>query len=111
MIIRCFCRIFLLGVLAVPALAAQVTDNASTSHIFAEFADGKFNDGSYYRSTTMVATDSTTAVSCTWTLYGLTVPGFGDGTRLVFALPPGGWDIHKTTANQSFKGGYATLIC
>jgi len=97
--------------LALPSLSAQVTDNASTSHVFAEFADGKFNDGSYYRSTTMVATDSSTVVSCTWTLYGLTVTGFGDGARLAFSLPAGGWDIRKTTAAQAFKGGYATLTC
>lgn len=111
MIIRCLCRLFFIGVVAVPNLAAQVTDNASISHVFAEFADGKFSDGSYYRSTTMVATDSISNVSCTWTLYGLTVTGFGDGTRLMFSLAPGGWDIRKTPAVQDFKAGYATLMC
>ena len=108
---RCFSRLLFLSVLAVPNLAAQVTDNAAISHVFAEFADGKFNDGSYYRSTTMVATDSIANVNCTWTFYGLTVPGLGDGTRLVFSLSPGGWDIRKTPATQNFKAGYATLIC
>jgi hypothetical protein len=109
--IRCFAQPLFLCLLAVPNLAAQVTDNASTSHVFAEFADGKFSDGSYYRSTTMVATDSTSSVSCTWTLYGLRVTGFGDGTRLVFSLAPGSWDIRKTPAGQDFKAGYATLTC
>ena len=37
--------------------------------------------------------------------------GFGDGTRLAFSLPAGGWEVRKTPATQPFKGGYATLTC
>jgi hypothetical protein len=56
-----------------------VTDNRSTNHIFAQVADGRFADGSGYGSTLVVQSDASTVVSCTATLLGFTIPGFGDG--------------------------------
>src|SRR5688572_13007251 len=49
---------------------AQVTDSSSPNHVFAQFADGMFSDGTFYRSTLVVSSDSSTSTSCTATLHG-----------------------------------------
>jgi len=84
----------------------------ATSVVFAEFADGKFPDGSFYRSTLMVQSDSSSAIQCTAKLLGLTVPGFGDGSTLTFTLRgSGGYTIVSTAGTQKLSSGYATLNC
>src|SRR5882762_4637803 len=97
--------------MAAGELGAQVTDSSSPNHIFAQFADGRFSDGTFYRSTIMVSSDSLSAINCTATLYGLTVSGFGDGTQRNFTIASGGWNIYRTPGTQNFRGGYATLNC
>ncbi len=97
--------------IAAGPLGAQVTDSSSPNHVFAQFADGRFSDGTFYRSTVMVSSDSLSSISCTSTLFGMTVPGFGDGTTRSFTLVGGGWNIYKTPGTQNFRNGYATLNC
>jgi hypothetical protein len=92
-------------------LRGQVTDGSASAHVFAQFADGRFSDSTYYRSTITVASDSLNAVSCTATLHGLTVSGFGDGTQRNFTVASGGWNIYKSPGSQNFRGGYVTLNC
>src|ERR1041384_4654129 len=88
-------------VLAAGSLGAQVTDSSSPNHVFAQFADGRFSDGTFYRSTLMVASDSASSINCTAILYGMTVPGFGDGATRTFSLVAGGWNIYKTPGSQN----------
>src|SRR5687768_11355565 len=82
--------------LAAGDLGAQVTDSSAPNHIFAQFADGRFSDGTFYRSTIMVSSDSLSAISCTANLQGLSVAGFGNGTRRDFTVASGGWNIYRS---------------
>src|SRR5690242_5216688 len=77
-------------------IGAQVTDSSAPNHVFAQFADGRFSDGTFYRSTVIVSSDSASSINCTATLYGLTVAGFGDGSTRGFTLAGGGWNIYRT---------------
>jgi hypothetical protein len=97
--------------LAAGELGAQVTDSSAPNHVFAQFADGRFSDGTFYRSTIMVSSDSLSSINCTASLHGLTVAGFGDGTRRDFTVASGGWNIYRTPGSQNFRGGYVTLNC
>ncbi|OLE46662.1 MAG: hypothetical protein AUI36_21850 [Cyanobacteria bacterium 13_1_40CM_2_61_4] len=77
-------------------------------HVFPQFADGRFSDGNYYRTTLMITNPSSTAGSnCTLQLRGLTVPGFS----LNYTMGIGGWVISSTSGTQAFQSGYATLQC
>jgi hypothetical protein len=97
--------------LAAGELGAQVTDGSAANHVFAQFADGRFSDGTFYRSTVMVSSDSLSPINCTSTLFGLTVAGFGDGSTRSFTLVGGGWNIYKTPGSQTFRNGYVILNC
>lgn len=101
----------LLSVLAAGELQGQVNDSSSANHVFAQFADGRFSDESFYRSTLMVSSDNLNATNCTATLHGLTVAGFGDGIRRLFTVNSGGWNIYQSPGSQTFRGGYLTLNC
>ena len=59
--------------LASGELLAQVNDSSAANHVFAQFADGRFSDGTFYRSTIMASSDSLNAINCTAThdLHGL----------------------------------------
>jgi peptidyl-Asp metalloendopeptidase len=81
---------------------------ASTYHVFPQFADGRFGDGTYYRTTLMIANPSSTATpSCTLQMRGFTVPGFATSYNMAGA----GWVIAPTSGTQNFVSGYATLSC
>jgi hypothetical protein len=97
--------------LAAGELDAQVTDSSSPNHVFAQVADGWFSDGTFYRSTVMVSSDSLSSITCTATLYGLTVAGFGNGSTRTFTLLAGGWNIYRTPGSQTFRNGYLTVNC
>jgi hypothetical protein len=88
-----------------------VTDTKSVSHVFPQIVDGALPDGAVYRSTFLVSSDNGTATDCTTTLYGLTIPGFGNGSTSTFSLPAGGWSIVSTPGTQPLKSGFAVLTC
>jgi len=82
---------------------------ASTYHVFPQFADGRLADGTYYRTTVMIAnTSNTSGTTCTLRLNGLTIDGL---STLTYTLGPNGWTISPTSGTQSFRSGYATLQC
>src|SRR5438270_8560681 len=89
--------------LAAGELGAQVTDSSAPNHVFAQFADGRFSDGTFYRSTLIVSSDSLSSINCTATLYGLTVAGFGDGSTRNFSVVGGGWNVYRTPGTQTFQ--------
>jgi hypothetical protein len=97
--------------LAAGEVRAQVTDSSSRDHVFAQFADGRFSDGAFFRSTVMVSSDSLSSVTCTASLFGLTVAGFGDGSRRTFTLAGGGWNIYRSPGSQTLQTGSLTLNC
>jgi hypothetical protein len=82
---------------------------ASTYHVFPQFADGRMDDGTSYRTTVMIAnTSRTSGTTCTLRLNGLTVDG---SSTLTYTLVPNGWTISPTSGTQSFRSGYASLQC
>ena len=82
---------------------------ASTYHVFPEFADGRLNDGSYYRTTLMIANPNrNSGVTCTLRLSGLTING---SSVFTFTMVTSGWVIYRTSGTQNFQSGYATLQC
>ena len=93
------------------ALDAGVTDNQSGSHVFAQFVDGRFPDGTFYRSTLLVSSDNSSSTDCTATLGGLTIPGFGNGSTQSFSVAAGRSSIITTPGTQNLVSGYAKLIC
>ena len=91
-------------------IRSSVASTANTYHIFPQFGDGRLSDGSYYRTTVLIANSSSSSGNCTLRLYGLSVNGYNVFNYGTFS--PGTWtvttDINST---QSFKSGYATLRC
>jgi pseudomonalisin len=82
---------------------------ANTYHVFPQFADGLFADGSGYKTTRMYVNPNTSAIaSCSTQLRGLTT----DGNNAFSAnLSPGAFVISRTNGGQAFQKGYATLQC
>jgi hypothetical protein len=86
----------------------------SRSIRFPQFVDGKFPDGTYYRSTLLITPGlETDTPTCTVQLYGMTAM-LGSITlgSLTFTIPFGGFYATQTPGTiQSFQGGYATVEC
>ena len=90
-----------------------VNDNKAQFHVFPQFVDGKFPDGSGYRSTLMVSSDSTSSINCTGTILNL-VPGLGPDARNLdtLTIAAGGLAIISTPGTQQpLRVTYATLYC
>src|SRR5262245_14794845 len=89
-------------------------------YLFPQVADGSFPDGTYYRSSpTIVNEDFHLSPNvCTWHLYGLSVDlaqGFGGEFRITISSgllqQINGWFYGRSSGNQPYRGGYATLTC
>jgi len=97
--------------LLLPALPA-VAQN--TFHVFPQIADGRADDGTYYRSTLMVLpVNAASAPSCTLVLYGMTATFNVGSTGYYFtaSIPAGSILSAPTSGNQALQTGYATLTC
>lgn len=81
--------------------------------IFPQVADGRFPDGTYYRSQINVQQWlSTGNVNCTLRLNGMsTTFGSESGSLFTFSMPKDGWLAVQTAGTQSFQSGYAALTC
>jgi pseudomonalisin len=88
-------------------LGAQVS-TANVYHVFPQFADGKFPDGSFYRTTRIYLADSG-ATSCTTQLRGVTTDGIGQFP--VNLTASGTFIVAPTSGTQTFQSGYATTQC
>ena len=65
----------------------NVSDNRAMNHVFAQLADGRFADGTSYRSTFIISADDVEA-TCIWQFYRLTLPGLGDGITVLRDCAP-----------------------
>ena len=91
------------------SVVGTASATASTYHVFPQFADGRFPDGTYYRTTRIyINPSSTDTVSCATQLRGLSTD---DRTTFSGSLGPGGTIVAATTGTQSFQSGYATMQC
>jgi hypothetical protein len=88
--------------------------NPYTIQYFPQFADGRFADGTFYRSTLMVMPVLFVRdVACSFDLHGVPAAfeDFGMQSTINFSLPPGAILSTRTTGSQTYRGGYATLTC
>jgi hypothetical protein len=87
--------------------------NAQPFHVFPQVADGRFSDGSFYRSTLMILTNGGGA-QCTLDLRGLTTsfPPGPSGSSFAINIPAGQRAVAiQTAGTQAFQRGYGTLDC
>ena len=88
---------------------SAIAPTAKTYHVFPQFADGVSGDGTYFRSTLMIANPSSSVgTTCTFRLFGLTVNG---SSTFNYTFSSSGWAISSIGSNQAIKSGYATLEC
>jgi hypothetical protein len=90
-------------------------------HLFPQFADGKFSDGSFYRSSLLVMSDSTTRTTqCTFTMRGLgaqrlTTRDGGvlvpDQNRQLFSIKALGYQVLQSAGTAAIGSGYSDLDC
>src|SRR4051794_9508753 len=93
------------------AFASDVTDNRATIHVFPQLADGRAADGSYYRSTIMIATDTSPA-NCNIVLVGMTYPGFGqNGSGGGLSITASSGWFWKSAGTQPLQSGSVALAC
>src|SRR5690242_2227847 len=84
---------------------------ASTYHVFPQFVDGAYDDGTFYRSTLFATNATALNASCKYQLYGM------PSDRLLptntFTLGANGAVMRVSTRGGSaaFAGGYITLTC
>jgi hypothetical protein len=76
--------------------------------VFPQFADGKFSDGTYYRTADVCESNSTATADCTHTPSRNATDGFNTFTG---SVPPGNSVVAPTSGTQSFQSGYATMQC
>ena len=108
------CVILVIG-LAEPGMAQN--DGRNTEHTFAQYADGRFFDGTYYRSTLLFTNPDSRTNGCVFRTYGV-IPEMRDefGNTVItdtlrFTAPGSSWSVVSSTATQGFAAGAATLFC
>ena len=96
-------------------IAAQTT---RTYHVFPQVFEGRRPDGLYYRSSFMIAApDTSDLTACVFRVRGLSIKGGNvagntfSGDTYSFTVNAGGWDILRTSGEQDFSSGYASLEC
>ena len=110
-------RSLALAVFGLLMFSGTLGANHNTTHVFPQFADGRFPDGTFYRTTIIIENVLATATACTWTLTGMTtVLDTGEvGATFSHTFPAGasgsGLYIRTTTGTQGFQSGYATVTC
>ena len=94
------------------------TDGRARTHVFPQFVEGRFADGTFYRSAFVWVNPQSQSASCRFSLEGMTaVVQAADGsTYNIGSLPingaaNGGWDIFRTSGTQTLRTGYAVLEC
>ena len=110
-------RSLALAVFGLLMFSGTLAANHNTTHVFPQFADGRFPDGTFYRTTMIIENILATAANCTWTLTGMTtVLDSGEvGATFSHTFPAGATGsalyIRTTTGTQGFQSGYATIAC
>ncbi len=108
-------RQFLSPVIVVALLVLAVgtgsvsAQNASTSHVFPQVADGRQADGSYYESLFYIVNMSKSTATCTISMFGLST------SRLAFTgninIQSGAWSATFTLGQEPLATGYAKVTC
>jgi hypothetical protein len=99
--------------------ALAQNDGRAWTHVFPQFVDGKFSDGTYYRSTLSLISPTSETGTCTLRLNGITTVLENTAGRsftlgsltLNLSAGAGGWYIARSQGTASFQAGYATVNC
>jgi len=83
---------------------------SSTYHVFPQFADGRFSDGTFYRTTRIIVNpDLNVPTDCNTLLRGMTTDGASAfNVRLAARVTV---VSNPTRGVQAFQSGYATTAC
>jgi hypothetical protein len=111
--------VFLFCFALFPKLAAA---QAAFSIVFPQFADGKFSDGSFFRSTLVVqSSDSIQSQSCAFWTYGLSPQRFTNATgqvlvpdvnkRVAFTLGSLRSQVFQSAATNTLSVGFVGVVC
>jgi hypothetical protein len=85
---------------------SSIGPNASAYHVFPQFADGRFSDGTYYRTSRLYLNPSSNvSADCTERLRGTTT------TTSPFTLSASTSIVGRTSGTQAYQSGYATVSC
>src|SRR5262245_54781092 len=91
---------------------------AGTSHIFAQFVDGRFSDGTFYTSALMLSNPSETrAASCAIAFRGFrptvqdSVGNITTADAFTLDIDAGQGEILTTPGTADFSSGYVTISC
>ena len=88
---------------------SSTAPTVNTYHAFPQFADGRFSDGTYYRTSRMYLNPNPSATAdCTTRLRGLTTDG---NNIFTLSLPAMTFFNGRTNGMQTFQSGYATVQC
>jgi hypothetical protein len=90
---------------------AQTDRSANANHTFPQIADGKFSDGSYYKSSVIATSVTAGVTSCTLTLNGLPANRLAGGVSTFDLTNTGAYTVLQTTGDQPIASGYASLSC
>jgi len=98
-------------------------DGRSDTHVFAQFVDGRFSDGTFYRSALSWSNvpSSATTNNCTYAVRGVSTSVqsgrfgqsllFNSTSNVTFNGAATGWDTLVSPGTGNFQGGYAVLFC
>ena len=94
----------------IPETMQPALPTAKPYHVFPQFADGKFSDGTYYRTTRIYINSGSSSTNCATQLYGATTDGVS--TFPATNLAPGSSVVAPTSGTQiPLQSGYAALQC
>jgi hypothetical protein len=84
---------------------------AAKYHVFPQFVDGAYPDGSFYRSTLFAINAATVNASCTYQLYGMSNDRLLPANTIT--LPANGGVFRASTTGNAavLAAGYSTLNC
>ena len=87
-------------------------DNAFTTLIFPQIADGSYSDGSFFRTTISLTRKARGDANCRLILYGMDTDfGAGRGSLFTVTVPGNGFTSFRTTGAGRLQSGYATVGC
>src|SRR5215471_9853732 len=108
----------LIAAACLTGIAFGQNDGRSQNHIFPEFADGRFPDGTSYRSAIHILNPSSAfSASCTVSVRGISVTlensqgGTVTAGTFQSTIPANSFAIYRSPGSAAFQSGYATLSC
>jgi hypothetical protein len=84
---------------------------AAKYHVFPQFVDGAFPDGSFFRSTLFAINAATANASCNYQLHGMSNDRLGPANTITLPANGGVFRASTTGNAAAIAAGYSTLSC